>query len=164
MNTTNLCWIIMLNILSPNASSTYQNKISKSLPSRMKVCTQVAKEAINQNIDPILAVSIAYHESRFSNPTSSKGAKGPLGVLPQYHCPKTGKCDYTQAGITALKKWLTINKKRSICKALAQYNRGFKGKCKKGRSEYKYAQRVLDTYFELKYYNQEACFSDQYAD
>ena len=164
MNTTNLCWIIMLNILSPNASTTYQNKISKSLPSRMKVCTQVAKEAINQNIDPILAVSIAYHESRFSNPTSSKGAKGPLGVLPQYHCPNSGKCDYTKAGITALKKWLTINKNRSICKALAQYNRGFKGKCKRGRSEYKYAQRVLDTYFELKYYNQEACFSDQYAD
>jgi len=163
MNTTNLCWVIMLNILSPNASTTYQNKISKSIPSRMKVCTQVAKEAINQKVDPILAVSIAYHESRFSNPTSNKGAKGPLGVLPQYHCPSSGKCDYTKAGIAALKKWLKINK-NSKCKTLAQYNRGFSGKCKTGRSEYFYAQRVLDTYFELKYYNQEACFSDYHAD
>ena len=164
MNTTNLCWIIMLNILSPNASTTYQNKISKSIPSRMKVCTEVAKEAINQNVDPILAVSIAYHESRFSSPTSEKGAKGPLGVIPQYHCPSYGKCDFTKAGITALKKWIKVNKGKSLCKILAQYNRGFDGICKNGRSEYFYAQRVLDTYFELKYYNQEACFSDYHAD
>lgn len=163
MNVTNLCWIIMLNILSPNASNTYQNKIAKSLPSRMKICTQVANEAIKQKVDPILAVSVAYHESRFSNPTSSKGAKGPLGVLPQYHCPSSSKCDYTKAGISALKKWLEINKYKK-CNTLVQYNRGYNGKCKKGRSEYYYAQRVLDTYFELSYFNQEACFSDQEAD
>jgi len=163
MNVTNLCWIIMLNILSPNASTSYQNKIAKSLPSRMKICTQVANEAIKQEIDPILAVSVAYHESRFENPTSSKGAKGPLGVLPQYHCPSSGKCDYTKAGISALKKWLEINKYKK-CNTLVQYNRGYNGKCKKGRSEYYYAQRVLDTYFELSYFNQEACFSDQEAD
>ena len=130
----------------------------------MKVCTEVAKEAINQNVDPILAVSIAYHESRFSSPTSEKGAKGPLGVIPQYHCPSYGKCDFTKAGITALKKWIKVNKGKSLCKILAQYNRGFDGICKNGRSEYFYAQRVLDTYFELKYYNQEACFSDYHAD
>ena len=147
----------MLNIMSPNASSSYQKKLVKSLPNRIKVCKQVAKEAKKQSIDPVLAVSVAYHETRFENLTSSKGAKGPLGVIPKYHCPKKGKCDYTKAGITALKKFLKLNNYKK-CKALAQYNRGLKGKCVQGRSEYKYAHAVIDTFNEIIFFNQEACF------
>ena len=116
-----------------------------------------AKEAQRQEVDPALAIAVAYHETRFENITSHKGAQGPLGVLPQYHCPKKGKCDYTKAGILALKKFLNINHQKK-CTALAQYNRGLKGKCKQGRSEHKYAQAVLDTFNEIVFFNQESCF------
>jgi len=163
MNLTNLCWIVMLNIMSPNASTSYQKKISKTIPSRMKICRQVAKEAIKQKVDPILAISVAYQETRFENLTSHKGAKGPLGVLPKYHCPTSGHCNYTQAGISAIKKFLTLNNNKK-CKALAQYNRGFKGKCERGRSEFKYAQRVLNTYVDISYFNQETCFTEEIED
>ena len=159
MNVTNLCWVVMLNIMSPNASMSYQKKIARSIPQRMKVCKQVANEAKRQKVDPILAVVIAYEETRFEDLSSSKGARGPLGVIPKYHCPHSEKCNYTQAGVTAIKKFLSINK-GNICKGLAQYNRGLKGKCTRGRSEYYYAHRVIDMYDEVRYYNQENCFSE----
>ena len=159
MNITNFCWVIMLNILSPNASMSYQRKIARSLPSRMKVCQQVAKEAQRQNVNAILAITVAYEETRFQDIASSKGARGPMGAIPRYHCPNSSKCNYTKAGVLALKKFLKINK-GDLCTSLAQYNRGLKGKCKEGRSEFYYAQRVIDMYNEVRYYNQEKCFND----
>ena len=159
MNINEICWIVMLNILAPNASKSYQSKIARSIPSRMKICKDVAQQAIKQDVDPLLAISVAYHESRFQNLTSVKGAKGPLGVIPLYHCPSISKCNYTQAGITALKKFTDLHKKNT-CKALAQYNRGLKGQCKKGRSEYNYAQSVLSTLKDLKTFNQPSCYLD----
>jgi len=158
MNITNMCWVVMLNILSPNASKSYQRKIARSIPSRMEVCREVGKEAIRQKVNPRLAIAVAYEETRFENIDSFKGAKGPLGVIPKYHCPAKGKCNYTKAGIQALKKFLDRNNGK-LCKSLAQYNRGLNGKCIQGRSEYLYAHRVIDMYNEVKYYNQEKCFS-----
>lgn len=159
MNITNLCWIIMLNILSPDASISYQRKVARSIPDRMKICQQVAKEAQRQKVNPVLAITVAYEETRFGNITSPKGARGPMGVIPLYHCPSVENCDYTKAGVSALKKFLTLNK-GDLCKGLAQYNRGLEGKCKEGRMEYYYAHRVIDMYNEVRYYNQEKCFSD----
>ena len=86
MNINDLCWIAMSYIFSPDASISYQKKISKSIPKRMRVCTHIAKEAQRQNVNHILAVALAYHESRFSYPISKAGAKGPLGVITKYHC------------------------------------------------------------------------------
>lgn len=159
MNITNICWTIMLNILSPDASISYQRKIARTIPNRMEICKQVAKEAKRQNVNPILAVTIAYEETRFENISSPKGARGPMGVIPRYHCPSKGNCDYTKAGVLAIKKFLKLNK-NNMCKALAQYNRGLDGECKTGRSEFFYAQRIIDMYNEVKYYNQEKCFED----
>ena len=69
--------------------------------------------------------------------------------MPQYHCPKTGKCDYTEAGISALKLVIDMHPD-NLCQALAVYNRGpAHGLCKEGRSEYNYAQVVLSLYEEL---------------
>lgn len=145
-------------IFSPDASVSYQKAVVRDIPKHYKICRQVAKEAKRQKVDHILAVSIAFHETRFDFLTSSAGAKGPLGVIPKYHCPKSGKCDYIKAGILALKKITAIRK--DTCSALALYNRGFKGKCSHGRSEYFYAQRVLRLYYELKLFNQKSCYSN----
>lgn len=134
------CWIILFNLLG--ASPSYNQKIMKRVLPKMEICSQIYIEAEKQGVDPLLAISVGWHESRFKNVTSGKGAKGPMGVIPKYHCPKKGECDYIEAGVSALKKFLGDD----LCKSLAMYNRGLKGMCKKGRSEYGYAKRVLKMY------------------
>ena len=134
------CWIILFHLFG--ASPSYNNKIIKRVLPKAHICERIYSEAKKQNVDPLLAISVAWHESRFKNVTSGKGAKGPMGVIPKYHCPKKGKCDYVKAGVSALKKFLGDD----LCTSLAQYNRGLKGQCKKGRSEYGYAKKVLKMY------------------
>ena len=144
------CWIALGGMFTDTPSKSYIHKQSKTFASRLQVCNRVAIEARSQEVDPVLAISKARHESGF-NPkvTSGKGAKGAMGVMPQYHCPKTGKCDYTKAGVSAL-KLVTEMYPNNTCQALAVYNRGPKhGLCKEGRSEYYYAQAVLSLYEEL---------------
>lgn len=142
------CWVALGLMFTPEPSVSYINKQSRTFAQRLSTCNRVALAAKKQDVDPILAIAVAFHESRFSKPTSSKGARGPLGVIPQYHCPKSKKeCDYTAAGVAALKKFLELND-MNYCAALAQYNRGLDGKCQKGRSEYKYAQYVLTHVYE----------------
>jgi len=138
------CWIILFNLLG--ASPSYNQKIIKRVLPKMKICTQIYTEAEKQDVDPLLAISVGWHESRFKNVTSGKGAKGPMGVIPKYHCPKKGKCNYVKAGVSALKKFLGDD----LCTSLAKYNRGLKGQCKKGRSEYGYAKKVIRTYNSLR--------------
>jgi len=142
------CWILLGLMFGETPSKSYVGKQSKTFASRLAVCNDVALAAVKGEVDPILAISVAYSESRFSHPTSKKGAKGPLGVLPKYHCDDPKSCDYTQAGVDALRKFLEINE-FNYCKALAQFNRGLGGKCEKGRPEYTYATYILGVYEEL---------------
>tara|TARA_A100001015_G_scaffold321086_1_gene450045 strand:+ start:1720 stop:2199 length:480 start_codon:yes stop_codon:yes gene_type:complete len=143
------CWIVLGMMFPSEPSVSYVHKQSKTFAQRLKTCNRVASVAVKNNVDPALAIAVAFSESRFSKPTSDKGAKGPLGVIPRYHCPKSKeKCDYLQAGVVALRKFLDINN-MDYCQSLAQYNRGLEGKCKEGRSEYKYAQFILSLYDEI---------------
>ena len=157
MDHTNICWIILSYIFSPDASLSYQKKISRSLPQRFAVCMDVAQKAKDMDFDPIMAASVAYHETRFTYTKSKKNAKGPLGVLTKYHCPKKGKCDLTQAGIHALKKFYARNPKNP-CNALAQYNAGLKASCSTRSPASQYAERVLDLYYDVKFFNQKEQF------
>ena len=143
-------------IFSPDASISYQKKISKSIPKRMRVCTHIAKEALKQNVNPALAVALAYHESRFSYPISKAGAKGPLGVITKYHCNKE-PCDLTKAGVSALNKYLKRTK--NTCDAIAQYNSNLDAHCQQDSPATHYAHSVLDMYYELKLFNQKTCYS-----
>lgn len=145
------CWIALGHIFSPQPSISYVKKQSKTFTKRIAVCNNVGMEAQKQGVDPILAISVSFHETRFTYAKSAKGAKGPMGVIPYYHCPKKGKgnCDLVKAGVGALGKFLALND-FDYCQALAQYNRGNEeGKCEKGRSEYFYAQAVLSLYDEI---------------
>lgn len=144
------CWIALSTIFTEAPSKSYFHKVSKTFASRMQVCSTIAKEASKEGVDPILAISIAATESGFlNNLTSSKGAKGPLGVIPKYHCPKKGKCDYIKAGIRAIQKVSDV-RPDDLCSALAVYNRGLEeGRCEEGRSEYYYAMVVMDTYDKI---------------
>ena len=143
------CWVALGLVLPPQPSVSYLHKQSRTFAQRLKVCNRVAQKAISYGVDPALAIAVAFNESRFGKPTSSKGAKGPLGVIPKYHCPKAPqKCDYVDAGVLALKKFIDRNK-GNYCEALSQFNRGLDGKCIKGRPEYAYAQYTLGVYAEL---------------
>jgi hypothetical protein len=144
------CWIALSFLFSPHnqPSKTYLRKVSRSVADRIYVCNQIAIKARNAGVDPILAISVGMRESKFTYTTSKKGAKGPLGVIPKYHCVKNknSKCDLIDAGVFALKKFLELNDDQR-CQALAQYNRGVEdGQCKEGRSEFYYAADVLEIY------------------
>lgn len=157
MTINEICWLAMSYIFSPNAATSYQKKISRSITQRFHICKHVAKEAKKQNVSPYLAVAVAYRETRFSNITSPKGAKGPLGVIPKYHCT-TVPCDYIKAGVHALKKFTKLNPD-DLCTALAQYNAGFKGTCADERIGADYAESVIDMTYELKLFNQKECYN-----
>ena len=139
------CWIALAGMFTSAPSKTYLAKQITSFPERISVCNRVAERARERGIDPFLAISISFHETKFTYTDSNKGAKGPLGVLPKWHCPKKGKCDLIDAGIDAIEKVLEIYPD-DMCMALATYNRGFYGKCEKGRTEYIYAQNVMNLY------------------
>ena len=143
------CWIALQFIFSQPPSKSYFNKVSKSFADRMLICSQVGVAAAKRDHDPILFIAIALNETGFTNTPSDKGAKGPLGVVPAYHCPKTGKCDYINAGIDAYDKAEKFTKSTDLCKNLAVYNRGPEGLCKAGRPEYGYAQVVIRRYEEI---------------
>ena len=141
-----VCQAIVFTATFPTAPSEgYARKHWNNARKAISVCERVAREAQRQHVDPLLAISVAARETRFKDVISSKGARGPLGVIPKYHCPKKGKCDYTKAGISALKKYLDLNG-GEVCAALAQYNRGNSGVCEPGRSEFEYAQDVISNY------------------
>lgn len=100
---------------------------------RIETCTAVYQEAVRQGVDPDLAISVAWLESRWYASAKNKksGALGPMQVLPKYWCPnKEGiwriheygvrkGCNLTKAGVRALKYYTTTRK--SIESALADY-------------------------------------------
>lgn len=129
-------------------SKTYLDTQMSGMSERIKVCNEVAIVAHKRGIDPYLAIAISFNETKFTYVKSDKGAQGPLGVIPKYHCPKEiprSQCDLIDAGVTAIHKALEFAD-YDLCKSLAVYNRGPKGVCKKGRSEYAYAKQVLKIY------------------
>jgi len=141
------CWMALsLMFGNNNPSKSYLDAHIHDVPKRLQICNQVAQAAAKRNFDPILAIAISFNETKFTNTVSEKGARGPMGVIPKYHCPKKGKCDYIEAGLNAFEKAEALGED-DLCQTLAIYNRGpEKGKCVEGRSEYAYAQYVLKIY------------------
>lgn len=144
-----ICHLLVLASSFPTApSSSYVKKHWSRAYERILVCEKVAREARHQGVDIALAVAVAAKETRFTYKTSPKGAQGPMGVLPKYHCPnKTAKgCDLIKAGVSALDKFLR-HSQGNTCQALAHYNAGYNGRCEEGRPEYDfYALEVLEYY------------------
>ena len=142
------CWILLGQMFQDEPSKSYVHKQSRTFAERLHVCNSVGLAARKGEVDPLLAITVSFSETRFTHTPSKKNAKGPLGVIPKYHCDDIEKCNYTDAGIEALRKFLEINE-GDRCAALAQFNRGLDGKCEKGRSEYKYATYILGAYADL---------------
>ncbi len=99
----------------------------RRVPGAFSICKQVARTAISEGVDPVLAVAVAYHESRFRDIPSNRGVaimrikgttrsslstaieQGALQVKPKWHCPqrKLNGCDTTLAGVRLLKGLVT---------------------------------------------------------
>ena len=77
----------------------------KPIDQSVKVCQRVADEAELAGLDPHYVIALAYTESRF-NPEarSSAGARGPIQILPKFHCPqgRAAGCDFVRAGVAHL--------------------------------------------------------------
>jgi len=145
------CWIALSHLFPKTPSSGLVKKYTQDIDVRIAICDSVGKTASQKGVDPILAIAIAFAETGFSDATSKKNAKGPLGVVARYHCPKNedlDTCNYLEAGIQAIQTCLDMSD-YDYCSALALYNRGVSGKCEKGRSEYAYAQYVMDIYSQI---------------
>jgi len=89
---------------------------------QMGICLSLVTESQSAGVAPSITTALAWHETRLrANLTSSKGAKGPLQVIPRFWC-KSDPCDYVRAGLRALKHYLgkEPTEKRAICR----YNAG----------------------------------------
>ena len=89
---------------------------------QMSTCLSLVAESQSAGIAPALVTSLAWHEARLlPDRTSSKGAKGPLQVIPKFWC-ESEPCDYIKAGLKALKHYLgkEADERRAICR----YNAG----------------------------------------
>ena len=110
---------------------------------RMATCERVVEVAKIWELDPVLLVSIAWHESRMNNAAVSRsGAVGALQILPKWWCGSQA-CDYIYNGGRAFKRWLkrARSKRKKLFWALAYYNGGNRPKTR----SFRYAKRVLST-------------------
>jgi len=97
-------------------------------PHRVETCLEIVHESIKMDIDPHLAIALAYHESRLDKSVvSSAGAVGALQVIRKFIDCKN--CTDIQAGLIALRYWL--DRSDNVCNALGRYIVGTAGKCGK---------------------------------
>lgn len=134
-----LCYIMILSLFTHDQSIDYSKKLSKTFQNRLKTCKMVAQEAKNQAIDPVLAVSIAFNESKFTQDAIAFDNKGfgPMQATPRLWCEnkKLENCDLIKAGVTALRTYLEIHDGDEF-KAVKAY-------AGKGEKAHKYARRIL---------------------
>lgn len=113
--------------------------LSSPTAEQKRYCEDIESAARAADIRAEMLLSLAYHESRLTDATSSAGARGPLQVLPRYFCPggKETGCDLVQAGVRAYLAWQkhASNDIETICK----YNAGYK--C--GKRSIRYARAVI---------------------
>lgn len=138
---------IIMGLSCPNYTEmcTELNNIRPFKSSRMPTCERVAEVAEEWDIDPLLLISVAWHESRFNNKAVSRaGAVGALQILPKWFCGSQ-KCDYIHVGGRAFTRWRK-RAKGNLYMTLAMYNGGNSP----GKRSFRYAKVVMRTYKLLK--------------
>lgn len=131
-NFFDVCWLVMGLIFNPTQGKQdlgWEKIIAQSIPSRMRVCQQVAFSADRMGVDPNLMIAIAFYESKFERGLiSSAGAVGVMQVKKKFvDCQGCNEIEY---GIKAYQIWLAKSE-GDVCLALGRYAVGNKGKCGK---------------------------------
>ena len=110
-----------------------------------ETCVDVIEQTIIAKQDPFEVASMAWTESRFiSKAKSTKGAVGPLQVLPRYWCKSKKRCDPVRAGLRA---WSHYRKGRTLRETLCRYASG--QPCKKNAGGRRYARKVKKIFYHL---------------
>lgn len=99
---------------------------------RVMTCEAVYEEAELQGLDPIIAVSVAWMESRWVPDAHNRksGAIGPLQMLPKYWCPdRHGEwhvngehvktCNTVRWGVNALRYY--VQRRKTLRRALSEF-------------------------------------------
>ena len=129
--------VLLLGLCTPQDICLELQKVRSFKDSRLETCYEVASVANGFDLDPLLLVSVAWHESRFNNAAVSRaGAVGALQIMPKIWCGSQ-HCDYIYVGGRAYSRW----RKR----AERKYRRN-----SPGARSFKYAEAVLKTYKLLK--------------
>ena len=134
-----LCYFLILSLFSNNHSIGYTKKLALENQKRLEICSVVYAQALKHEVSPILAITIAFHESKFTNVTASDGKGfGAMQATPHLWCDTKKKedCDLIEAGIKALKTYLEIHDYNEL-KAVEAYA----GKGAKARA---YAKRIIN--------------------
>jgi hypothetical protein len=71
-----LCYLFILSLFTQDQSVAYSKKLGATFQERLSTCRLVVKEANAQAVDPILAVSIAFQESKFTKNAIAFDGKG----------------------------------------------------------------------------------------
>ena len=119
--------------------ASYGGHIPPSYHTRLEVCVEVAEGAEAKELPVALMVALSMEESAFTRDLTSKaGARGPLQIIPAYHCPnKSGKvephkrqgiahnCNLIAAGLDAA-DWFWTQYDNDWRLALCHWNSGTK--------------------------------------
>ena len=134
-----LCYLFILSLFTQDQSVAYSKKLGATFQDRLSTCRLVVKEANEQAVDPILAVSIAFQESKFTKNAIAFDGKGfgAMQATPRLWCEnkKLENCDLIKAGVTALRTYLEIHDGDEF-----QAVKAYAGK---GEKAHKYARRIL---------------------
>lgn len=118
-----MCKTLLILFINLTSTGSYE---PPGTPARLKTCNAIIAEAEAQDVDPLLAVSVAWVESRWLPNLKNKrsSAIGPLQILPRYWCEGrdgqwrtngTGQlrgCNLIKGGVRALSWYVTRRKTR----------------------------------------------------
>jgi len=134
-----LCYLFILSLFTQDQSVAYSKKLGATFQDRLSTCKLVVKEANAQAVDPILAVSIAFQESKFTKNAIAFDGKGfgAMQATPRLWCEKKKieNCDLIKAGVKALRTYLEIHDWDEY-KAIKAY-------AGKGKKAHEYSLRIL---------------------
>jgi hypothetical protein len=134
-----LCYLFILSLFTQDQSVAYSKKLGATFQDRLSTCKLVVKEANEQAVDPILAVSIAFQESKFTKNAIAFDGKGfgAMQATPRLWCEKKKieNCDLIKAGVKALRTYLELYDWDEY-KAVKAY-------AGKGKKAHEYSLRIL---------------------
>lgn len=134
-----LCYLFILSLFTQDQSVAYSKKLGATFQDRLSTCRLVVKEANEQAVDPILAVSIAFQESKFTKNAIAFDGKGfgAMQATPRLWCEKKKieNCDLIKAGVKALRTYLELYDWDEY-KAVKAY-------AGKGKKAHEYSLRIL---------------------
>jgi len=116
-------------------------EVARPLDRSFAVCQALAVEAELAGLDQAHVLALAYTETRL-NPeaVSTAGARGPIQVLPRYHCPRRRArgCDFMRVGVAHLAR--LVDKYGTWDLVLCHWNGGLH--C--GRKARRFARIVIE--------------------